>query len=104
MIGCTVYEVLAPVGSGAEFERCAGLLHGEAYELAGERTEIALGVEVRREICRVRQVGRAGAGTEAGWFYDDGSAPGSTLPAACDQRISFSVVAPGAEVVLACPP
>ena len=66
------------------------------------------GERVRRELCRVRQVGRSGAGMIAGWFYDDGDprlpAGVSDLPAGCSQRIAFSLAEPipGAEIRLDC--
>lgn len=103
-VGCEVLEVLPITGN---YTHCSDLPTPEAYELA--RTEATLdadGNAIERELCRVRQVGRAGAGGTAGWVYDDGSlgAFSDDLPEGCTQRIAFSALTPvtGAEIRLEC--
>ena len=108
-VNCDVLEVLPSTGS---LTRCADLPNSAAtYELA--RTETTAGpggTVVTREVCRVRQVGRAGAGGVAGgvtpgWVYDDGTLGAfSDLPAMCNQRIAFSNLMPvtGADIRLEC--
>ena len=110
-VNCDVLEVLPSDGS---VTHCSDLPEaGTTYTLARtETTTGAGGVPVTREVCRVRQVGRAGAGGVAGgvtpgWVYDDGPmnlGGFSDLPAGCSQRIAFSNLMPitGAEIRLEC--
>jgi hypothetical protein len=102
-VDCDVDVVLPPMA------HCSELEHPEAYERRDDEVaRLADGTEVRREVCRMRQVGRAGAGREAGWAYDDGDArlaPGwSHLAAGCTQDIALSLIEPvfGAEGRLSC--
>lgn len=102
-IDCDVFEVL-PSGM-----RCAELSRPEAFALDHVETNTFTdGTMLSREVCRVRQVGRAGAGIEPGWAYDDGDprllAGWSDLPLACSQRIGLSEIDAifGAEVYVAC--
>lgn len=108
-VDCDVLEVLPSIASGVVNVHCAGLAHPEAFELDHvELTSNADGTTTSREACRVRQVGRAGAGRDAGWAYDDGNpalAPGwSELRGGCTGRVGFSIAGPerGAEVRLEC--
>jgi hypothetical protein len=106
-VPCDVFQLLPQIGGSAEFQHCADLFNPDAFELEREEVTTVGGTEVRRELCRVRQVGRAGAGTVSGWYYDDGDprlGAASMLPAGCGQRIAFSVAQPvtGAEVRLEC--
>jgi len=107
-VDCDVLDVLPPIGSGATYEHCADLEHPEAYTLEATEATVIAGSTIMREVCRVHQVGRAGAGIDPGWAYDDGNAGlmagWSSLPAGCTQRVGFSVVSPvtGAEVRLQC--
>jgi hypothetical protein len=99
LVPCDVLEVVPPG------EHCATLDVAEAYSFAGIEADPS-DPSVTREVCRVRQVGRAGAGTEAGWVYDDGTLGpfSASMPAACTQRIALSVIEPirGAEQRLQC--
>jgi hypothetical protein len=107
-VNCSVIELLPTIESGAQVVHCADLPSSDAYSLSGVETiRQADGTTAHRELCRVRQVGRAGAGTRAGWAYDDGNAAlgtWSTLRAGCTQRIGFSLIdpVPGAEIRLQC--
>lgn len=107
-VNCDVLELLPAVESDATVVHCADLPTPDAYTLV--RVELAAqadGTDQHRELCRLRQVGRAGAGTVAGWAYDDGNAAlgaWSMRPAGCTQRIGLSLVnaVSGAEVQLQC--
>ncbi len=104
-VPCDVFELLPQIGGSGEFQHCADLPNAEAFELDTTETTTVSGVSVERELCRVRQVGRAGAAVTAGWYYDDGTlGAASDLPPLCGQRIAFSVASPvtGAEVRLEC--
>jgi hypothetical protein len=107
-VDCSVVEVLPSTGPTTH---CADLPEQDTYELARiERGVDDSGAVVEREVCRVRQVGRAGAGGVAGgvvpgWVYDDGTLGAfSELPAGCMQRIAFSALMPigGADIRLEC--
>ncbi len=107
-VDCDVLEVLP---SGGTTTHCADLPNPEAYELARtERSVDASGSPVLHEVCRVRQVGRAGAGNVVGgvtpgWVYDDGTLGAfSELAQGCTQRIAFSALMPvtGADIRLEC--
>jgi hypothetical protein len=105
-VPCELLELLPAIETGGP--RCASLPHPEAYTYV--RTEAYPqpdGGTLHRELCRVRQVGRAGAGVQAGWAYDDGNpalGAWSALPTGCGQRVGFSVVSAmtGSEVALLC--
>jgi hypothetical protein len=101
-VDCELYEVLAAIGGPAEFQHCADLPNADAYTFAGEQIDVITGVEIRREVCRVRQVSAAESSSTPGWFYDVGAS--SPLPAGCAQRIAFSTSQPptGAETRLIC--
>jgi len=94
-VDCDVLEVLPNTGPTTH---CGDLPHPTAYDLL--RTEVASDGTMR-EVCRVHQVGRAGAGTASGWVYDDDTLGSfSNLPMGCTQRIAFSQLDPvtGAEI------
>jgi hypothetical protein len=103
-------EVLEALPASGPVVHCADLAHPEAYTLV--RTEpvtLPDGTTGTREVCRVRQVGRAGAAADvAGWAYDDGNpALGAftDLPLLCGQAIHFTseieTIAPS-EIQLRC--
>ena len=105
-VNCDVLELLPPDG---DMIHCSSLQNPTAYtHVRDEVTMLADGTRITRELCRIRQVGRMGAGTMPGWAYDDGNAalPAgfSMLPPHCGQRVGFSVISPvdGAEVRLQC--
>jgi hypothetical protein len=106
-VNCDVLEVL-PSDPDPTLSTCAGLAHPEAYtHLRDEVTMDAAGHTTTRQVCRVRQVGRAGAvATTPGWAYDDGTLGMgiSNLPTGCGQRIGFFGITPitNAEVQLQC--
>ena len=96
-IGCELYERL-PAAGGDQPWQCSDLPSSEAYTRVGVD-------EGGGEVCRIAQIGRAGAGTEPGWVYDDGSLGAfSMLPRGCARRIAFSVITPvrGATLQVVC--
>jgi hypothetical protein len=98
-IGCQLFERL-PAAGGDQPWQCSDLPNSEAYTRVG--VDVGGG-----EVCRVTQVGRAGAGIDPGWIYDDGSLGAfSMLPTGCGQRIAFSVITPvrGATLQVVCAP
>lgn len=105
-VPCVLTMTLPAIGTTTEPEHCADLPRPEAFELDSVlRVVDPVDGSVReREVCRVRQVGRATAGIDAGWAYDDGSpdlpAGWSALPLGCQQRVGLSVIAPGHDVEL----
>ncbi len=110
-VACEVHEVLPAIEtSSPDRSRCASLPSPDAYTRVGEETEVVRGVTLHHEICAVRSLGRSDVGAVPGWFYDDASAPGSTVRDSCGsatepgQRISFSMLdaIPGAELRLVC--
>lgn len=110
-VPCEVAEVLLPIGSAAdERTHCASLAHPDAYALDGMETVQLNGAPATREVCRVRQLARADiGGTSAGWFYDDGTTPGSDVASFCHgaagaQRVSTQglTLVSGAELRFIC--
>lgn len=95
---CELTMTLPAIGTSREPEHCRDLDHAEAYTLdhVVSLVDPIDGTPRSREVCRVRQVGRAGAGIDAGWAYDDGSPalmPGwSSLGLGCAQRAGLSVI------------
>lgn len=107
-VDCDVLEVLPAIDSGAAITHCADLPNPDAYDPNPDiETSMTSAGMISREVCRIHQVGRSGAGTVPGWAYDDGNAAlgaWSALPTSCGQRVGFSVISPvtGAEVRLQC--
>ncbi len=102
-VPCDVLQVLP---ANTPHSHCSDLTNPEAFELVRTETSVdGAGNLIEREVCRVQQVGRAGAGTTPGWVYDDGTLGSfSSLPAGCTQRIAFSALTPvtGANIRLEC--
>jgi len=103
LVPCELTMALPPIGTSVEPEHCSDLPSPEAFQLDHVEavTDPVDGTLRSREVCRVRQVGYAGAGTEVGWSYDDGSPQlmpaWSWLPMGCTQRIGLSAFEPGHE-------
>jgi hypothetical protein len=102
-VPCEVLELLPALEEGGA--HCADLPNADAYTYV--RTEVSsLGDRtLHRELCRIRQVGRAGAGVDHGWAYDEGTLGSfSHLAPGCGQRIALSQLDPinGAELRLQC--
>jgi hypothetical protein len=107
-VACDVLEALSGVRVDDRLPtRCAWTDHADALTVDHiETVALADGSTRTYDVCRIRQIGRAGAEAfERGWFYDDGTLAGaSALASRFEQAIHLAgiVPTPSSEVRIRC--